>query len=275
MAGSALPLPVASGPPTGQLLYSSNKEGRWAIYRLKPDGSGERRLTELNADNYHGVWSPDGGRVAFVSERDGNPEIYLMNPDGGEQRRLTSDGGEHADPVWSGDGTRVAYVLSTGGTETVYFLEIATNRRTGLINSPAAWPAWSSKDAIAWTRLEGGFVTIYLSTVTGSTSSKLPRTVNQSEDTPAFSPDGNLLAFTSGSKNDRQIVVSTASGQNRRAISARGADNSNPVWSPDGAYIAYSSTASGTQQLVIMKNDGTEARTITSGAGAKWYLSWR
>jgi TolB protein len=198
-----------------------------------------------------------------------------MNPDGTGQRRLTTDQGQHTSPVWGSDSQRVGYVLKNGGVEAVYFVELATNRRTGLINAPAGWPAWSSKDAIAWTRLEGGFVTIYLSTVTGSTSSKLPRPTAQSEDTPSFSPDGNFLAFTGGAKDDRQIIVCTASGANRKAISARGADNSNPVWSPDGAYIAYSSTASGTQQLVVMRNDGTGATTITTGAGKKWYLSWR
>jgi TolB protein len=257
------------------LLYSSDKEGRWAIYLLNPDGSGELRLTDLDSDNYHGVWSPDGTRIAFVSERDDNPEIYLMAPDGSGQRRLTSDGGEHSAPAWGSDSGRVAYVLKNGGIEAAYFVEIATGRRTGLINSPAGWPAWSIKDDIAWTRVEGGYVTIYLSTVTGRTSSKLPRPVAQSEDTPAFSPDGNFLAFAAGTKENRQIVVSTATGADRRAITARGADNSNPVWSPDGAYIAYSSNASGVQQLVIMRNDGTEARTITTGAGKKWYLSWR
>jgi serine/threonine-protein kinase len=268
-------LPVATGPPTGTLLYSSDKEGVWAIYRLNPDGSGERRLTELTANNYHGVWAPDGSLIAFVSERDGNPEIYLMNPDGTGQRRLTTDQGQHASPAWGSDSRKVAYVLKTGGVEAVYYVDITTNARKGLINAPAGWPAWSSKDDIAWTRSEGGYVTIYLSTVTGSASSKLPRPTAQSEDTPAFSPDGNFLAFAAGTKDNRQIIVCTASGAPRTAITARGADNSNPVWSPDGAYIAYSSTASGTQQLVVMRNDGTEATTITTGPGKKWYLSWR
>jgi serine/threonine-protein kinase len=271
----ASPTPTAADLPTGTLLYSSDKEGAWAIYQLNPDGSGERRLTDLAANNYQGVWSPDGTQIAFVSERDNNPEIYLMNPDGTDQRRLTTDQGEHGSPAWGSDSRRVAYVLKTGGVEAVYYVDIATNARKGLINAPAGWPAWSSKDDIAWTRLESGFVTIYLSTVTGSASSRLPRPTAQSEDTPAFSPDGNFLAFAAGPKDDRQIVVSTAAGANRRAITTRGADNSNPVWSPDGAYIAYSSTASGTQQLVVMRNDGSEATTITTGAGKKWYLSWR
>lgn len=279
-SGSARPattptLPVAGGAPKGTLLYSSDKEGKWAIYRLNPDGSGERRLTDLANDNYQGVWAPDGALIAFVSERDGNPEIYLMNPDGTGQQRLSSDQGEHGSPAWGSDSKRVAYVLKSGGVEAVYYVDLATKSRKGLINAPAGWPAWSSKDDIAWTRVEGGLVTIYLSTVTGSASTKLPRPTAQSEDTPAFSPDGKFLAFAGGSKDDRQIVVCTASGANRKAITAKGADNSNPVWSPDGAYIAYSSTASGTQQLVVMRNDGTGATTITTGGGKKWYLSWR
>jgi serine/threonine-protein kinase len=264
----------ASGAPTGLLLYSSDKDGRWAIYRLNPDGGGERRLTDLTADNHHGVWSPDGRQIAFISERDGNPEIYLMNGDGSSQRRLTTDSGKHSAPIWSPDGRRVAYVLTGGGMNSVYVVDIATNQRSGLINSPAGWPAWSRNDEIAWTRFDSGKLTIFLSTVSGSGVSKVPGP-DLADDTPAYSPDGNFLAFTSGPQMDRQIVVCRADGGGRRALTARGADNSNPVWSPDGAWIAYSSTASGSQQLVIMRSDGSNARTITSGPGKKWYLSWR
>ena len=35
------PTPVRSAaPPSGELLYASNKGGNWALYSLRPDGSG-------------------------------------------------------------------------------------------------------------------------------------------------------------------------------------------------------------------------------------------
>jgi len=95
-------------------------------------------------------------------------------------------------------------------------------------------------------------------------------------DTPAFSPDGALLAFAAGpTASDRHLVIANADGTNRRALTTGGAGTSDPSWSPDGGWLAFASDGSGSQQLYVVRTDGTGLHALTSGSGKKWYVSWR
>ena len=49
---------------------------------MNADGSGVRRLTQHDAYDSGGFWSPDGTRIAFSSDRDGDMEIFVMSVDG-------------------------------------------------------------------------------------------------------------------------------------------------------------------------------------------------
>jgi dipeptidyl aminopeptidase/acylaminoacyl peptidase len=73
---------------------------RGDIYVVRPDGSGERRVSRGGAKDIAPAGSPDGRRIAFASDRDGSLEIYVMNADGSGQRRLTRKRSEDAFPGW-------------------------------------------------------------------------------------------------------------------------------------------------------------------------------
>jgi len=269
---------ATSGTPPGELLYASNKEGRWALYRIRPDGSGERRLTTLSSDDYNGVWSPDGQSIAFVSDRDGNPEIYVMNADGSGQRRLTNAPGADEAPAWSPDGRQIAFVSTRAGDGAIYLMNRDGSDPVRIINSPAGWPSWSRTGRIVFVRPVNGLALFETSLNEQGVRQLSPGRGGGpgGSDTPAHSPDGARLAYTDGpSKTDRHIIVSSADHRTWRAVTAGGADNSNPMWSPDSEWLAYSSDSGGTQQVYIIRADGSGVRAITSGAGRKWYLSWR
>jgi TolB protein len=71
------------------------------IYTMNPDGTGLRRLTEGNRDNWEPCWSPDGRYIVFSSNRDGKYHLYIMNENGFNQRRVTFFTGEERNPSWS------------------------------------------------------------------------------------------------------------------------------------------------------------------------------
>ena len=82
--------------------------------------------------------------------------------------------------------------------------------------------------------------------------------------TPAWSPDGRELAYSSSRSGDPEIWISDAAGNlPRRVTNFRGPDMS-PVYNPrTGAQIAWCSGRTGLPQLYIMNTDGTAAQRLT------------
>ena len=79
----------------------SNQGGPDEIYKMRRDGSGQRRLTENGAPrDASPVFSPEGGRIAFNSNRDGNFEVYVVNRSGTEPLNLTDDPAGDFTPDW-------------------------------------------------------------------------------------------------------------------------------------------------------------------------------
>ena len=96
---------MAKWSPKGDLIaFTSNRDGDYEIYTIRPDGTGLTRLTNSPGSNAHAAWSPDGKWIAFSSGRGGfkdemarggggqpTPDIFVMRADGSDVRRLTDD----------------------------------------------------------------------------------------------------------------------------------------------------------------------------------------
>jgi len=92
-----------------------------AVYVMKADGSGARRLTAWPLRGFQPDWSPDGRRLVFTSNRDGPPgvsaNLYTIRPDGTGLRRLTrAKGGsvQYLSATWSPDGKWITFGRTPG-----------------------------------------------------------------------------------------------------------------------------------------------------------------
>lgn len=94
-----------AGPPVwspdGQwITFISHRNGRYNIYKIRPDGSEFGRLTSHDMDEGYFSWTPDGKYIVFDSyTSEDNIDIYMMNSDGTNVRRLTSEPGFEQCPV--------------------------------------------------------------------------------------------------------------------------------------------------------------------------------
>jgi TolB protein len=83
--------------------------------------------------------------------------------------------------------------------------------------------------------------------------------------TPAFSPDGNTLAFAAGDDgSDIYAVAPFEDAAPRRLSAGQGSLNLNPAFSPDGHQIAFTSGRLGHPEVYIMDADGTNPDLLTT-----------
>jgi Tol biopolymer transport system component len=87
------------------------------LYLMRPNGTGQRRLTEGGGENINARFSPDSLRIAYLhAERGEHAEraelsLWVVTIDGTGRRRLVQDENDTS-PVcgcWSPDGKSLAY----------------------------------------------------------------------------------------------------------------------------------------------------------------------
>ncbi len=94
------------------VVFETDRDGNWEIYKVNVDGSGMVNLTNHPSVDFAPAYSPNGDQIAFVSTRNSGQEkgnfIYVMNADGSNVRQLTHED-NCEDPDWSHDGQMITY----------------------------------------------------------------------------------------------------------------------------------------------------------------------
>jgi Tol biopolymer transport system component len=80
---------------------------------------------------------------------------------------------------------------------------------------------------------------------------------------PAWSPDGNRLAFVSNRSGEPQIYVVGADGADLTCLTEGAGRNWAPAWSPDGTRLAFVSDRDGQAEIYIMEADGSNPTRLT------------
>lgn len=186
-------------------------------------------------------------------------------------------------PAWTPDGERLAFddgnfVDTQQGIFTVAL--DGSNRRLLVANaiSPAFSPDGSNLAYVGFHDWQPGRV--FVADADGSNPRPVaPQSGQLSWGTPAWSPDGQHLAFTQdtllyGRVVRQNVVVVGADGSGERilASSAAPAGLSDPVWSPGGKFIAFARYPSGA--LVVAGAERGRKRVVVAHS-AGGLPSWR
>jgi hypothetical protein len=217
--------PGPRGGGSGEIAYASDdtENGETQIMLLdvevylKSEGKEKaRQITNIPGGACQPAWSPDGQWLVFTVPCDTNQALYrgsglwrikadddLDNPTTLEQ--LSSDilGGDF-DPAWSPDGSKIIFTsLRDGGRARIYSLDL-----TSKVNP------------------EDSYLVERLSL---RTSYDLQ---------PAWSTDGQKIAFVSTQKGPVQVWTMDSDGSNQTMFSRSGNRiNSHPQWSINGERI--------------------------------------
>ncbi|PYR76910.1 MAG: hypothetical protein DMF86_10900 [Acidobacteria bacterium] len=225
--------------PDGQMLaYTSYLPGSFSVFQdvvVSMIYKGMRQTPahgDPNRQNYLPAFSPDGSKIAFTSNRDGNPEIYVMNRDGGGMRRLTNNPAIDVTPTWSPAGTQIAFTSDRSGSPQIYIMNAdGTGQQKITSESYCDRPTWSPApfNEIAYASRAGGGYVIRVYNIENHESHTVSDNIGSNE-SPAFSPNGRHIAFTSSRNGRDQIFVIDRDGQNLRQITREG-NNGYPNWS--------------------------------------------
>lgn len=204
-------------PDGSKIAFNAPGKGSYDIWVMDATGASPRPLTDHPAEDVYPAWSPDGKTIAFFSLRE-EAAIWLMNADGSDQRQRTFEGFGDWAPAWHPDGTKLAFASRRG-----------TNN--------ASEPEMKEK-GINLFEPKGG--TLFMLDL--STNEMTPLTHGQTDDwRPAWSPDGQKIAFTSSRAGNRDIWVMDVDGTHLQQLTNSPGEDRLPSWSPDGAKIAFTS----------------------------------
>ena len=80
---------------------------------------------------------------------------------------------------------------------------------------------------------------------------------------PAWSPDGRLLAYVSFESGKAVVMVQDVLSGERRSVAAFRGSNSAPAWAPDGKRLAVTLSRDGSSQIYLLNLDGGDLRRLT------------
>jgi TolB protein len=134
-----------------------------------------------------------------------------------------------------------------------------------LAGQTALSPAWSPDgQRFAFTQLGAGRGGVAVQTLASGASLQVPGTATGLNITPAFSPDGRLVAYAHSDETGTDIYLANVADRccAQRLTVGRYADNLSPTFSPDGRRIAFVSTRAGPPQIYVMAADGTDQELL-------------
>lgn len=197
--------------------------------------------------------SPDGATIAFQWYRDGDWQIFLLDEEGGEPRRLGEIDDPCGSPAFSPDGRYVYFARDDRGSECFdfYRCELATGDLVNLLpDTPDFSPLPDfdvspdgSRIAMTASR-EGGYSVAVMPAAVAAGGEGMAHLSEHpyTESSPRWSPDGEMLAVTSGTRGQDTAIflVDPASGR-RDVVGGSDAFHAGQLaWSPEGRRVAFS-----------------------------------
>jgi eukaryotic-like serine/threonine-protein kinase len=231
---------------TGTLVYATGgAAGKQELVWVTRDGSAQSVDPDWQGQFVEPVLSPDGTQVAVAMYVLDQTQIWVKQLDRGPIIRLTHEGSENYNPAWTADGRSVTYTSSSGGSADLW-----TKRADGSGQATlhvreqrgAFMARWSAdgKWLVFETNPGGPGAGDILGVRPGIDTVAVPLVATKfTELSPAPSPDGRWLAYTSSESGQGEVYVVPLpnTGAGKWAVSRRG--GSEAQWSHSGKELFY------------------------------------
>jgi TolB protein len=270
---------LGSRLPADEIAFDSQRGSSFDIYLLDAARNITVRLTRSDADEYSPAWSPDGDYLAYVYQSDDDRAVYVMQSNGRSTRRLTGVTLLTMNPslAWSPDGATLALATVDENIQSIFLIDSdgANLHRLSGVQGNAFTPTWSKDNQIAFSWSPVSNTEIWVMDV-GEPESAHRITEHPLTDTsPAWSPDGYEIAFTSDRDGSTDIYLMNADGSDLRPLTYFPSLETMPTWSPNSERIAFVSNQTGNRDLFMMQSDGTGIQQLTFDGADDARPAWR
>jgi len=266
---------------------ASDSAGTWL---LGLTGGERRRLTSAPAQAWRGETgariAPDGRRVAFIRRR--HVDTLFVAPlssdlTAGEPVLIESDPSIE-DLAWAPDSLSLIYA-SARGTGGVRLKQLWLDEDSTLVRAAEFLPFGEGASTVSLASV-GPLVYSVEFKDTNLWKFDLSRRDSAPEDaglaasthddyTPAYSADGEKVAFASTRSGAEELWVSNTDGTGLRQVTFMGGPScADPQWSPDGRTILFHSSAQGSADVYALSPDSLETRRLTTDPGEDVEPKW-
>lgn len=284
---------VLSLSPNGRWLVYYNtfsgSQDEFSLYRMRINGRGLEQLTDSRTIDASQTWSPDGEWLTYMAYDDGLGSIYKMRPDGSSRQRLTNHG-DDGNPMWSPDGEWVAYMSTQNGSTSIYKMRPDGSENTEIVDLDENRLTIPDSDRRLFWSPDGEWIAFLSLYFRGSNkyvfrvhveSGQVEQLteygitgINQQDQFPSWSPDGEWLTFASEVHADTNISVMQADGSEKVQITNIAGYNAQPLWSPDGEWIVFVSFRDDKTSIMRMRQDGSDVQTLLQNVTVGGWMAW-
>jgi len=222
---------VPSWSPDGDYIaYQSNTNDGWEIFVVNVATRDIRQITFNDCNDYAPSWSPDGQMFAFYSDCDGNREIYVMGVDGSNRKQLTDTTQTYNwFPTWSPDGSKITFSSNRSGKYQIFVMNANGSGQAALANGCIS--SYSPDGGlIVFTTYCQDLGDVHLMNADGSNEHVLGD--YDWNTNPAFSSDGQRIAFQSNLAGNEDIWVMDLDSSNWTQLTTDPAKDAAPAWQP-------------------------------------------
>ena len=200
------------------------------VYRGAPTDPQVRKFAHQFADEI--ISRLSGGlpgiastQIAFVSSRSGTKEIWAMDYDGANQHPLTSLHTISLTPRWAPDASRIAFTCFASAN--------------GVVSPQLCMYSVDANKVVSFPRFRG------------------------TNSSPAWSPDGSQIIFSSSMLGNPEIFVTDANGGRPKRLTFSNGASTSPAWNPKtGQTVVFVSDRGGIPKLFMMNADGTNSAEL-------------